>query len=114
MRAKKVSLSFVFILCLSGLLGASSILTFPLPPVQHVAAQAGRNNAAPSAQAQGDGVTYCYNYKHDGKKPNCKCWGNANPNQPINPNCKPPNGEDVHCTNHCRKDLCKCKMKCQS
>ena len=61
-----------------------------------------------------DGVAKCHNFEKDGEPANCPCWGYANPNEPQPPDCKPPEGEDPKCTNHCRKDLCGCKSKCQS
>ncbi|MBI2669926.1 MAG: hypothetical protein HYX20_02195 [Candidatus Yanofskybacteria bacterium] len=60
-----------------------------------------------------DGKAKCHNFTKDGQKPNCTCWGNANPNDPKYPNCKP-QGEDPKCTNHCKRYMCECKPKCQS
>ncbi len=82
-------------------LGTTSIFYGPLPQLA-------------IAQTPPDGLVECHNFVKNGKKANCICWGEWNPNNPSNPQCKPPAGEDPRCTNHCRKELCKCKPKSQS
>ncbi|MBI2063070.1 MAG: hypothetical protein HYT61_02405 [Candidatus Yanofskybacteria bacterium] len=92
----------VMILFLAGTIVGSMILQGQSPQSKEV------------AQAQPDGVAECHNFQRNGKKANCVCWGQNNPSNPPNSECKPPAGEDPRCTNHCKKELCKCKPKCQS
>ncbi|MBI4160506.1 MAG: hypothetical protein HY506_01205 [Candidatus Yanofskybacteria bacterium] len=58
----------------------------------------------------------CHNYEKRDKngkkiKPNCECWGRHTPDAQK---CPPPKNEDSKCKNHCKYDLCTCKVRCKS
>jgi hypothetical protein len=63
--------------------------------------------------AQGDGAVVCYNFVHNGQKPNCSKTND--PKEACNKECvggKP--ALDIRCRNHCKESMCKCRTKCQT
>lgn len=80
----------------------------------------GSNQEEPEKKKEKDfpkleGKEECFNYRTPGKKINCRCShvcdldkGDPNNRYIV------PGAEDYKCSNHCRKDKCKCKTKCQT
>lgn len=62
-----------------------------------------------------EGKEECYNYRRSGKKINCACSHTCDLNK-GDPNNRYiiPGAEDYKCSNHCKKQMCKCKTKCQT
>lgn len=62
-----------------------------------------------------EGKEECFNYRISGKKINCACSHKCD-FEKGDPNNRyiVPGQEDWKCSNHCKKDKCKCKTKCQT
>jgi hypothetical protein len=61
-----------------------------------------------------DGQVVCYNYTHNGKKPNCS--KTKNPKDACNKECdeKGKPKLDAKCINHCKESMCHCHTKCST